>query len=203
MGRHLWLKLIGVSAFTGVFFIGYFHLLRHPAYPVTPMPLTPLDHLIAFQPSALAVYASLWLYIGIAPGLLLTRRDLIVYALRAAALCLSGFACFYFWPTAVPPLGIDVALYPSFAVLQAVDASGNACPSLHVATAMFSATWIDRLLRDMKAPSAPRLFNALWFVAIVYSTLAVKQHVALDVIGGLLLALPFALRSVRGVDPPA
>jgi membrane-associated phospholipid phosphatase len=201
MRRHLWLKLSGVSAFIWVFFIGYFHILRHPAYPVTPMPLTSIDRLIAFQPSALAVYASLWLYISIAPGLLLTGRELIVYGLQAAALCLSGLACFYFWPTAVPPLAVDVALYPSFAVLQGVDAAGNACPSLHVATAMFSATWIDRLLRDMKAPSAPRLFNALWFVAIAYSTLAVKQHVVLDVLGGLLLALLFALPPLRRRSP--
>ena len=43
MRRHFLVKLVGTSAFTWLFFIGYFHLLRYPAYPVTMMPLTALD----------------------------------------------------------------------------------------------------------------------------------------------------------------
>ena len=197
MRRHLWLKMLGTTAFMWVFFIGYFHLLRHPANPITAMPLTALDHLIPFQPAALAAYVTLWLYIGLAPGLLLTVRELIEYGLWAAALCIAGLACFYFWPTAVPAAVVDLARHPAFTVLQGVDAAGNACPSLHVATAIFSAIWIDHLLRLAQAPIALRLCNAAWFIAIAYSTLAIKQHVVLDVIAGLLLGTAFAVASLR------
>ena len=66
--RHFALKAIGTTAFTWLFFIGYFHLLREPASPVAVMPLTALDPLIPFQPPALIAYFSLWLYVGFAPG---------------------------------------------------------------------------------------------------------------------------------------
>jgi membrane-associated phospholipid phosphatase len=192
-------KTAGITAFLWLFFVAYFHLLRHPARPVFEMPLTALDHAIGVQPAMLGAYVSLWLYVGIAPGLLLSLRELVVYGLWAAAMCLAGLLGFYLVPTAVPrlDLAIDLAQHPGFALLQGVDAAGNACPSLHVAGALFSAIWAHRLLRDMGAPPLLRAINALWLVLIVYSTLAIKQHVVLDVIGGIGLALPFAWASLR------
>jgi hypothetical protein len=197
--HRLWLKALGISLFMWVFFIAYFHLLRNPAHAVVQMPLTALDRAIPFQPGALAAYVSLWLYVGIPPGLLLGLRQLIVYGLWAAGLCLVGLACFYFFPTAVPPMvvGVDLARYPAFAVLQGVDAGGNACPSLHVATAMFSAIWVDHLLCTISAPTFLRCLNGAWFLLIVHSTLAVKQHVVLDVVAGAFLGVVFAVASLH------
>ena len=39
-----------------------------------------------------------------------------------------------------------------FAMLYAVDNSGNACPSLHVAAAVLSGLWLHRVLRQIGAP---------------------------------------------------
>lgn len=199
------LKVVGTAAFMWVFFIGYFHLLRHPVYPVTEMPLLALDRMIGFQPWALAVYVSLWFYVGIPPGLLLSVRQLVAYASWIGALCVSGLACFYFWPNAVPPQTRDLGQYPGFGVLQGIDAAGNACPSLHVATAVFSAIWLDHLLREMRTGPLGRAANWCWVVLIAYSTLAIKQHVTLDVIAGALLGAAFALPSLRWRphEPPA
>ena len=193
------LKFVGVCGFMWLFFIGYFHLLRNPSQAVTVMPLTALDQALTFQPAAMAAYVSLWLYVGIPAGLMANRRQLVVYGLWAALLCLIGLAVFWLWPTAVPPVPLpaDVARYPGFALLQGVDAAGNACPSLHVATAVFSAIWIERLLRDVQAPAWPRMLNAAWVLLIVYSTLAIKQHVVWDALAGALLALAVALPSLR------
>lgn len=197
--RHLWwLKFLGVCAFMWLFFIGYFYTLRNPLHDVTVMPLTWLDHAVAFQPQALWVYLSLWLYVGVAPGLLWTFRELLIYALWIGALCAVGLACFFFWPTAVPRPAIDLTGYPGFALLQGVDAAGNACPSLHVATAAFTALWVEHVLRTIGAPPWLRCCNALWVGAIVWSTMATRQHVALDVAAGLLLALLFAALSLAG-----
>ena len=192
------LKTLGISAFMWVFFLGYFQLLRHPVHPVTIMPLTALDRWIPFQPMTLVAYLSLWLYIGVAPGLLLTVRELIGYALWIAALCLTGLACFYAWPTAVPALAMDVSGHPGFTMLKGVDTAGNACPSLHVATAMFTALWVEDLLRHLRMPALLRMLNGGWFAAIAYSTLATKQHVVLDVLAGCLLGVAFALPALRG-----
>ncbi|MDM0011594.1 phosphatase PAP2 family protein [Variovorax sp. J22P168] len=197
MRRHFLLKVIGTTAFTWVFFIGYFHLLREPVGTVAVMPLTALDHLVAFQPQMLVAYFSLWLYVGVAPGLQLTFKALVVYALWVGALCLTGLSIFYLWPTRIPPLTLPPTDFPGFAILQGVDAAGNACPSMHVAIAIFTAVWIEHILRHAGAPIVLRVLNALWFAAIAYSTLAVKQHVVLDVLAGALLGLAFVPPSLR------
>jgi membrane-associated phospholipid phosphatase len=92
---------------------------------------------------------------------------------------------------------IDPGAFPGFAIIQGLDAAGNACPSLHVATAAFSAVWLDRLLREIETGTAMRLINWAWFVLIAWSTVAIKQHVVLDVVAGVALGLAFALPSLR------
>ena len=198
MRRHALLKFLGICAFMWIFFAAYFYVLRHPLYPVTVMPLTALDRLIPFTASALPVYVSLWLYVGFAPGLLPTLRQAAVYGLWAAGLCGLGLALFYLYPTAVPPPvpAIDTAAHIGFALLQGVDASGNACPSLHVASAVFTGAWVARLLKDCHAPLVLQTFNAVWMLAIVWSTLATRQHVALDAAAGALLGAAFAAASL-------
>ena len=104
-----------------------------------------------------------------------------------AGTCLVGLIIFYFWPTVVPASHIDWAHYPDVDFLKSMDASGNACPSLHVATAVFSGIWLHHLLRRFSAPLWVLLFNWIWCVGIAYSTLALRQHVAVDVLAGLTL----------------
>ena len=82
-------------------------------------------------------------------------------------------------------------------MLQGVDASGNACPSLHVATAIFTAIRVAHLLRAFATPWSLQLLNLIWFAAIAYSTLATKQHVVLDAIAGAALGMVFAMASLR------
>jgi membrane-associated phospholipid phosphatase len=200
--RHrFWLKVIGVSGFTWLFFIAYFHLLRNPVRPVIPVPMTALDHAIGHQAWAFWAYVSLWFYVGIAPGLMLRLRDLLLHGAWAASLCATGLLVFYLMPTAVPPhtLSPELASHPGFALLQGVDAAGNALPSLHVATALFSAAWVQRLLRCIGAPAWLDAVNGAWLLLIVYSTMAIKQHVLLDVVAGALLGGFFAWASLRSL----
>lgn len=197
------LKLFGVTAFMWLFFTAYFYVLRNPAGAVTTMPLTAMDRAIPFQSSAFAAYVSLWVYVGIPPGLMLRTRDALIYGAWAAALCASGLLLFLLWPTAVPAdwRSIGVEGHAGFALLRGIDASGNACPSLHVATATFSAFWIQRVLRLVGAPPWLTALNWLWLLLIVHSTIATRQHVVLDAVGGVLLALPFAWASMRWWRP--
>lgn len=196
MRARFWLKAVGISAFMWLFFAAYFHLLRHPGRDVFPMPLTAIDRWLDFQPWAFWPYVSLWLYVVLPPGLLMTTRELVRYGAWIGALCIAGLACFYAWPTAVPNLAVQAADYPGFGLLRGVDAAGNACPSLHVATASFSALWLDHLLREAGARTWARWINALWFGLIVWSTLAIKQHVWWDAVAGVALALLFAPASL-------
>jgi len=161
------------------------------------MPLTPLDDLIAFQPYALFPYLTLWVYVGVAPGLQRSFVELLVYGIWSGALCLAGLGLFYAWPTQVPILERDASGLAAFELLQGVDAAGNACPSMHVAIAIFTALWIEQQLREVGVPLGWRVANWAWFSAIAYSTLAIKQHVVLDVFAGALLGGAFAVASLH------
>jgi membrane-associated phospholipid phosphatase len=155
--------------------------------------------MLPFQPGAFPAYVSLWIYVGIPPGLLLGFRELVVYGLWAAGLCVTGLLFFHFLPTSVPLYGIDpeLARHPAFALIQGVDASGNACPSMHVASATFSAICLDRLLRGIGAPRLLLALNGVWLLLIVHSTLAIRQHVVLDVLAGAVLGAVFAAAALR------
>ena len=195
--KHGFLKGIGITVFISLFFAAYFHLLNNPAYPTTVMPIIWLDRLIGFQPLALPMYLSLWFYVSLPPALLATQRDLYLYAIVMAGTCLAGLIIFYFWPTVVPVANIDWTQSPDMAFLKSTDASGNACPSLHVATAVFSGVWLHRLLGRYDAPKWILIFNWAWCTGIVYSTLATRQHVAVDVLAGLALGVLTAFMSLR------
>ena len=201
MGTLFWIKAVGTTVFMWLFFVGYFHLLRQPSQPPIEMPLTALDRWIDFQPWALWPYVSLWFYVTLPPGLLTTFRSLLAYGAWVGALCLAGLACFYLWPTAVPARDLPAGV-AAFEVLRGVDAAGNACPSLHVAAATFSAFWLDRLLRALALPAWWRAVNVLWYALIVWSTLATRQHVWWDVLAGLALALLFTPASRRWIEVP-
>lgn len=196
-GRHLLLRIAGVSIAISVFMVGYFTLLRHPLFPVTLIPITAVDRSIGFEPWSLVPYVSLWLYISCAPMLLGSRRQYWLYASSAVVLAAVGFTLFLFWPTAVPAQALDWSRYPYIAFLKSVDAAGNACPSLHVAYAVLTVLWLQRLLEEIGAPGWLRLLNWAWCAVIAYSTLATKQHLALDVAAGALLGAALAWPHLR------
>jgi membrane-associated phospholipid phosphatase len=190
-------KFIGTTLGMTAFFVVYFWLLHHPFFPITIMPLTAVDRWIPFWPGALVLYVSLWFYVSLAPALLTDRRELISYLLATALLSVIGLGIFLVWPTAVPVASPDWSRNPFFFMLQKVDASGNACPSLHVAFAVFTACWFQRLLREMQAGRVARALNWLWCLGILYSTIATRQHVAIDVLAGAILGAAVAVVHLR------
>ncbi len=194
--KHALLKAIGTTLFIALFFSAYFYLLRNPAHEPIIMPALWLDRAIGFSPWSLPVYVSLWIYVSLPPALFETRRELYFYGSSIAATCIFSLVIFYFWPTAVPPSHIDWSKYPDVDFLKNIDASGNACPSLHVVTAVFSGIWLHRLLNRLDTPLWLSILNWAWCIAIIYSTLATRQHVAVDVMAGLALGLSAAYLSL-------
>ena len=201
-----WLKGVGITAFIWGFFVAYFWLLRNPFFPVAVMPTTPPDDWISFAPASLGLYLTLWVYVTFPPSLIVDRAQLVRYGIAAALLCGTGLLIFLFWPSAVPAGLVSEAeqLSAGFALLKGIDAAGNAFPSLHVATAVFSAFWLDRLLRQMNAGVLVRGINVAWCCGIVYSTLATKQHVFLDALSGTILCIVAAWLSLAWISarPP-
>ena len=190
-------KMIGTTLGMAAFFVVYFWLLQYPLHAPTTVPLTAVDRLVGFWPAALPLYLSLWFYVSLAPALLTDRRELVSYGLAAVGLSVIGLGIFFLWPTVVPPPEVDWSQHPSLAWLKSVDAAGNACPSLHVAFAVFTAVWFERLGRQMGAGRLVRALNWLWCLGILYSTIATRQHASLDVLAGAVLGATVAAIHLR------
>lgn len=194
----LWpLKSVGTTAFMALFFWAYFAVLRHPLGPAFVMPELALDRWVPFTPAAYPVYISLWVYVSLPPALMGNFRALLHFGLWVSAMCLFCLALFWLLPTQTPDFGIDWTLYPGLSTIKGLDAAGNACPSLHVASAVFSAFWLDRLMITIGAPRLLRGANVLQCLAITWSTMASLQHVALDALAGAMVGVVFALASLR------
>lgn len=179
-----WVLLI---LFGVLFFAGYFGALHVRVSDVTVMPRTVLDYWIGFQPWALWPYLSLWVYVVCAPRLAADARELTSYFAIAGGISIIGLAIFMIWPTRTPQLHVDLAGHPIFALLRGADHGFNACPSLHAAFSILTAGWLNRTLKDCRAPRVLLLINALWCTLIVYSTVATNQHVVVDAVAGVAL----------------
>ncbi|WP_439520379.1 phosphatase PAP2 family protein [Hydrogenophaga sp.] len=194
----LWyLKAAGTTAFMVLFFMGYFWVLRNPSREPWPMPTLPIDDWVPFTPGGFAAYVSLWVYVSLPSALLPDFRELLRYGLWTAALCGSCLLVFWLFPTLAPVPDIDWSLHPQLAFMKGIDASGNACPSLHVASAVYTAFWLHRILSQVGAPSFLQMLSVVQCVVIVWSTMAIRQHVFLDVLAGALVGWLFAWLSLR------
>jgi membrane-associated phospholipid phosphatase len=202
MLNRWYVKMGGTALIMTAFFVVYFWLLNHARLPVTVVPRIFVDRMIAFHPEALPLYISLWLYVPLAPSLLRRTRNMKIYTVAVLLLSAIGFLIFIVWPTAVPKPEASLADASSIAYLKAVDASGNAFPSLHVAFAVFTAMLFEFLLREMRSGLLIRGLNWLWCLGIIYSTIAIRQHVALDALAGIILGTigGFVLLRAMGTD---
>ncbi|MGJ7501269.1 phosphatase PAP2 family protein [Variovorax sp. ZT5P49] len=185
----LWLvKMIGTTVGISGFFVVYFWVMHNPPSEPMVMPLTRIDHWVGVSDDAMVLYGSLWFYISLAPAFAKDKAELWACARDAAIMAGVGLVVFWLFPTTVPVFAVDWAQYPALQFLKATDVGGNAFPSLHVAFAVLTAVLLERQLRSVQAPVWLRVLNLLWAFGIVYSTLATRQHVLLDVLGGTLLA---------------
>ena len=110
------------------------------------------------------------------------RRSDAAYGLVLAAII--GVVIFTLWPTSVmrQSPGFDGATGFLWRLLFSVDTPVNALPSLHVANTCLAtiALWSRRGLWRITVP--------VWATMVILSTLTTKQHYAIDVLGGLVLA---------------
>jgi hypothetical protein len=187
--------------------VPYFALQRWSPLPARSLGATALDRVVAFDPHWIVAYLSLGLLVPLAPLLAADRDALARYTRGLALLCLACFAVFLCFPVEGPrpaPLEGD---HPLYRWLVGVDRPTNSLPSLHAGLTVYSLLFAARALRGAGG-SGVRLAlcaaGALWGAAILYSTLATKQHWALDLPPGVLLAAgAHALAWRSAADQPA
>lgn len=170
--------------------VPYFTLQRVRLFPLREVPQTPLDRFIAFDPGWIWLYLSLGLLVPLAPLLAEGREALTRYARGLALLCAACFAAFLLLPAEGPrPAASE---HPVWSFIVSYDRPANSMPSLHAGLVVYSLLFAWRSLRDALRPRARRLtalLGAVWGALILHSTLATKQHWALDLPAGALLAL--------------
>jgi len=194
---HWRFKLVAGTSIMVVFFVCYFLLQYFPIFQVREIPSTALDRLVDFQPLALWVYLSLYLYVSLPAWLLDNKRDLVVCSVALSGLGLVGLTFFLLWPTCIPPVEVDQLRHPGFVPLLWVDQTRNVCPSLHAAFAVFAAMFTHRLASQFGHPRLIRWVNWCWCLGILYSTLATKQHVAIDIYAGTALGVAWGWGYLR------
>ncbi|MEO8718523.1 MAG: phosphatase PAP2 family protein [Burkholderiales bacterium] len=193
------LKTFSTAGAIALFFYAYFWVMRHPLGAVTVMPVTWLDELIGFQPLAFPLYAFLWVYISLGAALAKDLREMVAFGMASLGMSVVGLAIFMLLPTRTPDFAIDYASHPSIEFLKRVDVTGNACPSLHAAFCVFAAVVLHAQLASIGAARWLRACSILIGAGILYSTIATRQHVALDALGGMLLGGIASLAYLRAM----
>lgn len=183
---HGRLKL-GLALLLGAgFWTGYSYLGRHAFVPVRTLPLTAIDRAIPFHPAGWAwVYLSQFLLTGFLPWLLASRDEIRRYVASFVLLSGFAFAIFILFPVASPrPVPTPEAGAMRF--ILAYDGTLNAFPSLHAGFLVLMVLLAPRIFGTQRAGW---LWAAglVWGGAILYATIATRQHYAVDLAAGAAL----------------
>ena len=191
---YVWGCLAAMLAFQGIAFYGTRLLL--PYLPVHRLNL-PLDAAVPFVPEWVSVYCLAYVS-WLASGLLILSQGK-KHALRFTstfilAMLLSG-ALFLIWPLRIERPGIigNGFLRDLLRAIYRADEPINLCPSLHVLISYlcWRGMWgCPRLPRWLKG------CNLVFLVLVCLSVLFVKQHLSVDIAGGILIG-ECALQAVR------
>lgn len=179
--------ILALAVFFIIFYLGANHYSPFPTYS---LPIYDWEKAIPFLPWTiffyLLAYAQAVLVIILLSGQARKKALLGLLALIA----FHGI-WFFFWPTAYPrPLFPETASAFSrfgYNLIVSLDSPSNCFPSLHVAVAIFSWLAIRRKSRVIA------ITLALASLLTIASTLTLKQHFFLDIIGGALTAIIFYL----------
>lgn len=193
------LKLVLFVVINTVFWSAYQVLARRAFFPLWSVPVMTLDDAVPFQPEPWAwVYLSQYFFTGTLPLLLTSRETLRRYVAALAMMSAPGFAAFLFFPTSGPrPAEVGGSLAMRW--IAACDGTLNAFPSLHAAFIVCMSMLAWRMF-GREHPWRVVAVSVLWGGAILFSTLATKQHYTLDLVAGAVLGWLADRLAWRGVS---
>lgn len=192
-----YLKALGTMGFIALFFVAYFYLMQHHFFAITQVPVVFLDTLIPFDDRFLTLYLSLWVYVSLPAALLRSRQELFMYGKYSLVLSIVGVGVYLFFPTSIAQDPSQWAASVEISKLKSTDMNANAFPSMHVASALFAYFWLNKQFSQMNAPVMVYGISALWCIGIVYSTMAIRQHLFIDVAGGIILGIIVAISTLK------
>ena len=160
----------------------YWMTQSYPRRIPTEMVPTHLDNAIPFLPATAWLYQSLFLAMPLTFFLLRDGREIRRFFWGITGLCVAANLIFILFPTTmIRPFPPTSWAYQH--LILAIDGPGNAFPSLHAALGVFT------FLCAWRTPGARwvRLVGIGWLMLLLISTLTTKQHVLMDLAGGVIL----------------
>jgi membrane-associated phospholipid phosphatase len=173
----------------------YFLLQNFPVFEVYEMPFSKVDVLIGFNDHSIWIYQSLYLMIIFRTFSYREPKKLIEYASQFSMAVIISSLFFMFFPTSCErPVASEANwLYKQFIQFEK---PLNAFPSMHVSLVLVSC---DFILQSKEFSSVLKFILVIWTLLIIYSTVLSKQHVVVDVAGGVTVWL--MCRSLNSINP--
>ncbi len=133
-------------------------------------------------------FSSIWLYISfygllILAGLKTQKREYLRYLSTVGWTAMVSHACYLLYPTGVSREEVSGSDHWLYNAMVGFDAPVNAAPSLHASLSVVAGLALWR--------HGSVLFRGLiwlWVLGILWSTIALRQHLAVDLITGGVLA---------------
>lgn len=185
--QTLWRLKLAITVGLSLWFWSFYLVLsRHALVPISALPLTWLDQWAGFNPHPWAwVYESNFLITGMVPWLIVSRETMRRFVVGFVLLTSANFIVFALFPVASPrPANLEE--HAALIFITRVDGPLNAFPSLHAGTLFYTLALARRMFDIRRNPIATALL-LVWSALILYSTLATKQHYALDLLAGALV----------------
>ncbi|MCX6111944.1 MAG: phosphatase PAP2 family protein [Proteobacteria bacterium] len=182
--QKIWIGPLGILAFIVFYMIPNHINLFTPSY----LPMFDFEKAIPFMDWTIWIYISDYIYIAIAFILFSDRDNMNKIYYSQIFLLFVSMIIFFIFPTTYPRPGI--VEYSGFTgmvlnLLHSSDTPGNACPSVHVAMTFIAGFGFIKEKRPLL------MIFMFWAILISVSTITIKQHYVVDVIGGFLMAIIF------------
>ena len=202
--KFFWRDLVLLTIFLAS--MGIMQLLNHPIGTVRSLEIA-FDSKIPLWPSTVLVYNS-WAPLILVLGVFYFLRDRTLYRRYFITMILGQLmadATFLFFQTQIPvPYEEVFGATDIFSKILAITyrADNNYCgfPSIHVILCTLTILFIWKL---DAAKLWLKILVSLYFTAVALSTVTTKQHVVLDIPGGIvyaLVAVPLAAPLARWVE---
>lgn len=172
--------------------VPYYGLQYFAIRPVTNVPRIFIDYWIGFQPLAVYPYLSLFVFLFLVGWLLPDRASYLSWLKGLVWIAAASHLVFFLWPNGLVR-GVQASSVLHKMILDA-DQPRNAFPSLHASMTVFSTVMLIWFRVRWRWPLV------CWSAIILWSTLAIRQHVALDIIGGGVLGLAIAVWMIKKMD---
>jgi len=193
-----WQLKLWLTALLALAFLPLYLLLSHRIWrPLWNPPLMWIDRNIPFQPGWVWAYQSLYLITGTIPWLATSASQLRRYVVSFWLVAIVGLVTFALLPVAAPRPQV-VTNSAGMSLLLIYDGPYGDFPSLHAGFLVLTLAFGLRVM-DGRIPILVITLMLAWAVVILYATLALKEHYAIDLLAGIALALTADLMVWEGL----